>query len=348
MPSPVRTADDFVAELRQLRVRAGNPSLRQLSRLADQRIAAARGEIRPDPLPPSTTSEVLAGKRLPRLPRYEFVESFVTACLRAGGQDEPAIAAEVARWRAAWCTLSEQETAAGLASAGATPAGAAPNRPRRGVAPPLVAVIFVAGIGVGVLGARAWPGRQDPAAAPPAGSQAAGAQGAGAQAAGAQAAGAQAAAAPDTCLPSDHPAPAGPDVLSRAAAAWWANDTEAASVSGGEGHRFRADVATGTKTPGDVVIVKSDVDLVQGRPYTLAFTASTDRATTIRVRVQDSPPTYQESYTRDLPVDTTACRHEYRFVAARTSAHSELTFQVGGHAEDFRLEVADVALVEAA
>ncbi|MEU8820092.1 hypothetical protein [Actinoplanes sp. NPDC048796] len=308
-PAAVRTADDFVAELRQLRVRAGNPSLRQLSRLADQRIAAAQGDARPDPLPPSTTSEVLAGKRLPRLPRYEFVESFVTACLRAGGQDEPAIAAELTRWRAAWCALSEPET----------PAEPAPRPPRRGLAPPLVAVVFLAGIGAGVAGTLAWPDWRRPTVTPVAESA-------------------------DACLPSGRPAPAGSDVLGRAAPKWWVNNDTAALTE--QGHRFRADVAAGTKAPGDVVIVKSDVDLVQGRPYTLAFTAITDRATTIRVRVQDSPPTYQESYTRDLPSDATACRHEYRFVAAKTSAHSELTFQVGGHPEDFHLEVADIALVE--
>ncbi|MFF5078349.1 hypothetical protein ACFY36_14965 [Actinoplanes sp. NPDC000266] len=310
MPAPVRTADEFVAELRQLRVRAGNPSLRQLSRLADQRIASARGDIRPDPLPPSTTSEVLSGKRLPRLPRYEFVDSFVTACLRASGQDEPAIAAELARWRAAWCSSSEPET----------PAEPAPTSRRRGVAPPLVAVIFVAGVGAGVIGTRAWSDWRSTPVVPVAESS-------------------------DACLPSGHPAPAGPDVLSRAAASWWVSNNTAASLTE-QGHRFRADVLTGTKSPGDVVIVRGDVNLVQGRPYTLAFTATTDHATTIRVRVQDSPPTYQESYTRDLPVDTTACRHEYRFVAARTSPHSELTFQVGGHAEDFRLDIADVALIE--
>jgi hypothetical protein len=77
----------------------------------------------------------------------------------------------------------------------------------------------------------------------------------------------------------------------------------------------------------------------------LAFTALADRVTTIRVRVQNSPPTYEESYTRDLQVSPTACRHVYRFVAASTSAHSELTYQVGGHAEDFHLTIAEILLV---
>jgi hypothetical protein len=36
----------------------------------------------------------------------------------------------------------------------------------------------------------------------------------------------------------------------------------------------------------------------------------------------------------------------YAFVGGRTSDHSAVTFQVGGHPEPFRLAVSGVALVE--
>lgn len=324
LPSPVSTAGEFVAELRQLRTIAGQPSFRQLSRAADQRIASTPGGAKPDPLPPSTTSEVLAGKRLPRLPRLEFVESYVGACLRLAGLDEAAIAAEVARWRAAWCTLAEPE-------APPEPVEAAdPVPPRRGLALPLVVVVFLAGVGTGVAGTWNWASRPRATAA--------------------SAPALERSPAPqrsDVCLPPESADPAGQDVLGRAARPWWVNNRKAATLRE-DGDRFRVDVVKGTKSPGDVLIIKSGVELVQGRPYALAFTALADRATTIRVRVQDSPPTYLESHTVDLAVAPSACRHVYRFVGAATSAQSELTFQVGGQAQDFRLTIADVVLVAAA
>ncbi|GAA2887768.1 hypothetical protein Acy02nite_82200 [Actinoplanes cyaneus] len=127
---------------------------------------------------------------------------------------------------------------------------------------------------------------------------------------------------------------------------WWVNDAGTAALET-DGRRFRADVAAGTSRPGDVIIVKSDVALIEGRSYALSFSATADRSTTIRVRVQDSqPPAYLPSYDREVSVDQGTCLHLYRFVARRTSAHSELTFQVGGRPQDFQLRVGDTSLVE--
>ena len=308
-----RTAEDFVADLRRLRAQAGNPSFRQLYRIAGKRIADAPGECRLDPLPPSTTSEVLSGKRLPRLPRLEFVESFVTACLSSSGMDEPAVTAEVGRWRDRWRSLATPEKVE-----------QPPPAPRRRSAVPLLmVVVFVAGLGVGIVGTLWWTAEKPSVAA---------------------------AESPDVCLPPAATPPAGEDVLKLPPAgqetgSWWVNDKSSAELST-DGRRFEATVAAGTSRPGDVLIVKSNVALVEGRSYTVAFSAAADRSTTIRVRVQDSrPPTFQSSYDRELTVTPGACRHLYQFVATRTSTHSELTFQVGGQAQDFELRVTDTHLV---
>ncbi|MBB4743075.1 hypothetical protein BJY16_006534 [Actinoplanes octamycinicus] len=311
----VGTAEDFVAELRRLRVRAGDPSLRQLQRIAGKRIADVPDGHRLDPLSPSTTSEVLGGKRLPRLPRLEFVESYVAACLIADGLDEPAIAAELEVWRQLWCGLATPEQSA-------EPVPEQPPRPRHRLTLPVAAVvIFAAGVAAGwAIHRPAGPAGPDAEAA-------------------------------DTCLAPGAAAPAGQDVLrlppaGQQGGSWWVNKPAVARLSG-DGRRFRADVTSGAARPGDVIIVKSDVALVAGRSYALAFSAAADRATTIRVRVQDSrPPDYQASYDRELSVDQGACRHLYRFVAQHTSAHSELTFQVGGRPHDFQLRVDDPILVE--
>ncbi|SNY24951.1 carbohydrate binding domain-containing protein [Paractinoplanes atraurantiacus] len=309
-----RNAEAFVAELRRLRARAGDPSFRHLSRLA----AAQRPA---DPLPPSTISDVLAGKRLPRLPRLEFVEAYVAACLTAEGQDEPGITAEVARWRALWRSLATPEK---LEEQADSVRPEQPPRRRRLTLLALAAAVFLAGLGAGVAGTLGWTGRHRAVADP--------------------------ATAADTCVPAGTAPPAGQDVLrlpspGRKTGSWWVNDTGAATLST-DGRRFRADVIAGTSRPGDLIIVKSDVTLVQGRAYALTFSAAADRATTIRVRVQDSqPPAYQASHDREVSVGRDTCHHHYRFVAQKSSDHSELTFQVGGRPHDFQLHVSNAALV---
>ncbi|MEU8238902.1 hypothetical protein AB0C07_11695 [Actinoplanes missouriensis] len=314
------TADDFVAELRRLRAQAGDPPLRQLHQIAQKRISEAPGRHRMDPLPPSTTSEILSGKRLPRLPRLEFVESYVAACLSSSGLDEPAITAEVTRWRELWRSLTTPEKPA----ASAQPMLA--DRPSRRRVLTLAAV-FLAGLGIGIAGTLSWTSRPLPTA------------------------NAATPETPDTCLSPGTTPPAGQDVLrlpptGQRTGSWWANKPTIATLTT-DGPQFQADIAAGTARPGDVIIVKSDVTLVKGRSYALAFSATADRATTIRVRAQDSqPPAYQESYDREVSVDQTPCTHLYQFVAQKSSTHSELTFQVGGRPHDFRLQVRDITLTE--
>jgi DNA-binding SARP family transcriptional activator len=206
------------------------------------------------------------------------------------------------------------------------------SRRRRVPALVLLVVVFLTGLTAGVLGMRWWPGWQPLAVATTTTPEAS-------------------AQPPDVCVAPGTARPTGEDVLdlpdtAQATGSWWINRLDVALLDT-DGRRFAVGVTKGTMRPGDILVVKSNVKLVQGRSYALAFTASSDRATTVRVRAQDSePPMFHPSYDRELSVSRSACEHRYRFTAAKTSTHSELTFQVGGHAEDFELKVADVLLVE--
>ncbi|MEU8238155.1 hypothetical protein AB0C07_07920 [Actinoplanes missouriensis] len=313
--SPADLAGDFVAELRRLRAGSGRPSFRRLSEIAEKRIANSAPESRPEPLPPSTISEVLAGKRLPRIPRWGFVESYVAACHHAAGADEAAATAEIARWRERWSALAAAETP----ERPETPEIDGARSPGRRAIAAAMAAIFLLGTGTGVAGTLWWTNRPSPDS--------------------------PAAAAADDCVTT--PAPAGRDVLRAPVRKdWWLNDPALATLDIA-GRRFDTTVSGGTQRPADVLVVRSEVTLVEGHVYTLVFTAEADRRATIRVRVQDSePPSYLPSFSHDLTVGPAGCRHAYQFTGARTSAHSELTFQVGGLPERFRLRVSDVAMVE--
>ncbi|MEU8240913.1 hypothetical protein AB0C07_21940 [Actinoplanes missouriensis] len=323
------TPEEFVAALRRLRTRVGDPSFRQLSKVAERRAAAAPAGKAPELLPPSTTSEILAGRRLPRLPRREFVEAYVAACLCASGAAEAVITAEVARWRQMWHTLADPED---------VPERAGSRRPyRTGV---VVVAVFLAGTAVGAQGIRWWDARTPAAgavAAPPAvaGSPDPGSPGAGSPDA-------------DRCAEPGAADPSGRDVLGVAAApdAWWSSHATAIRLDAA-GAGFEATVSGGTAQPGDLLVAKKDVTLVEGRGYGLAFTADADHATTIRVRVQEGEgPLYYPSFMRDVAVDESGCRHVYRFTAARSNPLSELTFQFGGHPEDVTVRLSGVMLVE--
>ena len=98
-PAPDRTGTvaDFVRALTRLRQWAGEPSLSRLRSLGGQVVASDGATV--DALPKSTTSHVL--KQTGRLPRWDFVRAFVTACLRFCDHPEELVPAELERWRAA-------------------------------------------------------------------------------------------------------------------------------------------------------------------------------------------------------------------------------------------------------
>ncbi|RJL24533.1 LamG domain-containing protein [Bailinhaonella thermotolerans] len=104
-PAGARTPEQYVAKLAELRTWAGAPSLRRLRVLGGTTRAPNGDEV--DLLPPSTTSAVLAGKRLPRLPRLDFVRAFVAACLQAAGYPAEAAPVVQARWTEAWRHLAQ-------------------------------------------------------------------------------------------------------------------------------------------------------------------------------------------------------------------------------------------------
>ncbi|TDC90804.1 DNRLRE domain-containing protein [Nonomuraea deserti] len=101
-PDPRSAADaaELVALLGRLRLWAGRPSLRLLARLA------RKGPRDVTPLPDSTISYVLAGRGLPRLPRLEFVEEYVAACLKACDFSAAEIEAQLLLWRETWRRIS--------------------------------------------------------------------------------------------------------------------------------------------------------------------------------------------------------------------------------------------------
>jgi tetratricopeptide (TPR) repeat protein len=125
--SGVRDAAELIERLGRLRVWAGKPSLRRLSALAGT-TSTSDGYV-VDRLPPSTVSDVLAGKRLPHLPRMELVGAFVEACLQACEVPPSAIEKLVDHWLTEWRRL------AGLTPAGDEGGVDTPVRPAAEVAP---------------------------------------------------------------------------------------------------------------------------------------------------------------------------------------------------------------------
>src|SRR2546421_4664027 len=91
-PSDINTAQELILALRQIKARAGSPTLGELQR-------RARAEFPPLPLSTSTTSEVLRGKREP-------TEVFLRAYLQVCGLDSDRLEA----WEAARRRTSEQKS----------------------------------------------------------------------------------------------------------------------------------------------------------------------------------------------------------------------------------------------
>ena len=105
-PTEAGTAADFVRSLVRLRRWAGEPSLSRLRLLGGQTVTPDGATI--DSLPKSTTSHVL--RQTDKLPRWEFVRAFVTACLRYCDHPAELIPAELERWRTARTTLAGPAT----------------------------------------------------------------------------------------------------------------------------------------------------------------------------------------------------------------------------------------------
>jgi len=147
-PAEARTATDFVRSLARLRQWAGEPPLSRLRSLGGQAVTPDGTTV--DVLPKSTTSHVL--RQTGRLPRWDFVKAFVTACLRYCDYPAELIPDELERWRAARSALAGPAVRTDTGEATPPTAGAA-DTPAEAVA--------------GSTAAQAGPGgrpERDPAA----------------------------------------------------------------------------------------------------------------------------------------------------------------------------------------
>ncbi|GLW12727.1 hypothetical protein Misp01_78550 [Microtetraspora sp. NBRC 13810] len=96
--------DAFVAQLNQLRERAGCPTFTQLHLLSKRGFP---GEGTRRELVPSTTNEILHGKRA-NLPAWAWVVSYLAACKDAATQNQLDVHVDTQRWFAHW--RSAQDT----------------------------------------------------------------------------------------------------------------------------------------------------------------------------------------------------------------------------------------------
>ncbi|MFC7586481.1 hypothetical protein ACFQYP_24120 [Nonomuraea antimicrobica] len=103
-PAEAASAAEFVGSLVRLRQWAGEPSLSRLRALGGQTVSTDGVAV--DALPKSTTSHVL--RQTDRLPRWDFVRAFVTACLRFCDYPGELIPGELERWRVARTALAGQ------------------------------------------------------------------------------------------------------------------------------------------------------------------------------------------------------------------------------------------------
>lgn len=346
-PGVARDGGQFVAQLNRLRTWAGCPSLRVLRSLSGPPASAGRHGVRS--LSVSTTHEVLTGKRLPRLPRLEFVEAFVTACLRARSWPEGQIEEEVERWRRVWRVLALPPDLRDAGAPEPVPVPAVLPEPSVTVvpAPPglrrwwwIASTVsaFLLGAVAGLVGDRLVMAES--------------AEGADLAARGDRPASAvvrEEGAGAGGCVVASRPA--GAELLDdRAFSTPGRWDLSASNLDvAGDGGRLEIRVLGGTAEPWDAILMRRELVLTEGRRYTLAFDIRTSAAVRLRVTVQENrPPEYRAVLMRDFHAGSTLCHRSYSFVPDRDIVPGEITFQFGGHAEDLRVELVGLSLVEEA
>ncbi|GAA4622862.1 hypothetical protein GCM10023196_016750 [Actinoallomurus vinaceus] len=127
-PAGIDTVEDFVRSLIRLKQWAGDPPLSKLRSLGGSMVTPDGTMV--DALPKSTTSHVL--RQADKLPRWDFVKAFVTACLRYGDHPAELIPGEIERWRAARSALAASPPpgdAAGTSPVVTAQASPEPGRP---------------------------------------------------------------------------------------------------------------------------------------------------------------------------------------------------------------------------
>lgn len=334
-PLTASTATDLVAQLKALRLWAGRPSYRTLRDLAGVRPGS--GDPPLEALPTSTTHEILTGKRLPRLPRLDFVEAYVAACLRAGRCPPAEIDAEVERWRQGWRELagtgdviSVGADAAGLNAAPPSRPGTGPaeradqvvnqrigwlRRPPRRLVQAVVAVVLLTG-GAVIGGAvdRYLSGR-----------------------------------------PADSHAGPGNTLnnlvfngtFTRQVEPWWTHGPVPMRLERGQA---LVPVHGGTAKAWDEMVGQSGISLRKDHTYTLTFDVSADARRTFRVLVQTEKPPYTQVFGEDIPVTPLAAagrqQHAFRFTSFLTTYEGQVVFQFGGPGPGYTVRLDNVSLVE--
>ena len=105
-PAVASSPAELVDLMNQLRLWAGQPSLRRLEQLGGSTRGANGHPTKA--LPASTTSYVLSGKAGTRLPRLRFVERYVAGCLTACGHPVEQGGRYLRRWTETWRALARE------------------------------------------------------------------------------------------------------------------------------------------------------------------------------------------------------------------------------------------------
>jgi endoglucanase len=124
---------------------------------------------------------------------------------------------------------------------------------------------------------------------------------------------------------------------------WWVHEAQVRA----DGGLAQVAVPGGTKQAWGVMFGQSGVTVAKGKRYVLRFTAWTDKAAKIAVRVQSEKPPYTHALHQDFALNPAQKRFDHPFTAAHSTGSSgQVVFQLGGSTEDYTIYLDDVALVE--
>lgn len=323
-PAEASTPAELIARLNQLRTWAGRPSFRVLRDLAGAR--PGTGGPPAEALPTSTTHEILAGRRLPRLPRLDFVEAFVAACLRARQTTPVEIEAELDRWRDAWRALAADDTAL-------------PQKEKEPAVPQTAAPITRISDATGAKPARWAKWRRVLAIA------VAFAVGAGAGSAATMLAG-----------PFDDPRPClrptNPDAGKELVVDGGFVQTRTLGYSDSrvdvdrDNSQLLIKVEGGSRHSWQAVLEQRLITLTEGRLYTLSFEMYAEEPVKIHVTTQLQFEPFTKVIDGDVVVNNTHNRYSLTGVGGVTTELGMVSFHLGGYPQNLTFRLDNVSLME--
>jgi hypothetical protein len=126
---------------------------------------------------------------------------------------------------------------------------------------------------------------------------------------------------------------------------WWVHEAQAKP----QGGLAQIAVSGGTEHAWDIMLGQSGITLTKGKQYSLRFTAWTDKAVRVAVRVQSEEPPNAQALHRHLALNPTQKQFDYPFEAAHTmGSKGQIVFQLGGNDDDFTIYLDNVSLLERA